>query len=311
MYNETQPLVLVVGQNKRDAHAQAQCLEQAGFGVVQAHTRTAIHAAIYAEPPQCILLPLELTGAGGASLLEELKADNVYGHIPTLVTLASTDVEAMDWARVPADDYLVRPFEPMELVSRVRLCLARAHRDVNANPLTGLPGNITIMREAEYRLSMGTPFAIAYLDLDNFKPFNDKYGFGRGDEVLRMTARILVNAIRDLNSRETHVGHIGGDDFVFITPPPLITTACERVTKNFDLVVPDFYSAEDRARGEIESIDRKGSPQVFPLLSCSIAVVDTTVSHIRHMGDISKRCAEVKKYAKSLSGSSYLVDRRR
>ncbi len=311
MENETQPLVLVIGRTEKDTLVHVEALEAGGFAVVTAHTRTAIHTAIYAEPPQCVLLPLELTGAGGASLLEELKSDNLYGHIPAMVTLTVEDIPEVDWNRVPADDYLVRPFEAEELVSRVRLCLARAQRDVNANPLTGLPGNITIMREAEGRLASGVPFAIGYLDLDHFKSFNDKYGFGRGDEVLRMTARIIVNVVRGLNSRETYVGHVGGDDFVFIAPPPLVEKVCEEIARNFDLIVPDFYSAEDRARRCIESVDRKGTPQTFPMMSCSIAVVDTTHSRVAHVGDISKRCAEVKKYAKTIPGSSYLIDRRK
>ncbi len=288
-------------------------LRDAGFSVHCAQNNRDILAAVYADPPQCIVLPFGMPGTGGGpmTLLEEVKGDHIYGHLPVIVTITPEEVEAIDWQRMPADDYLVRPVSPSGLVARVRLCLSRAQRDINANPLTGLPGNITIIREAEHRLASGIPFAMGYLDLDNFKPFNDKYGFSRGDEVLRMTARILVNALRQLNHPDTYVGHIGGDDFVFITPSGMADAACKEILRTFDLIVPNFYDDDDRQQGSIHSVDRRGNPQVFPLMTCSIAVVDTAIAHVEHIADISSRTAEVKKFAKSLAGSNYLIDRRK
>ncbi len=309
---ESKPRILVVHHSSAAGHPLVDVLDAAGFKGVAAYTGTAILATIYADPPQCVIMPFGLTsGSGSGPLVHQLKNDNVYGHLPVILLIAPGDLKSIDWAQVPADDYLVQPFSDEELVARTGLCLARAGRDVNANPLTGLPGNISILREAERRLGSGQAFAMAYVDLDFFKPFNDKYGFARGDEVLRMTARIIVNAISSLGSTDTYVGHVGGDDFIFLTPPHLMPRACEEITRNFDLIVPNFYDDEDRNQGSIHSVDRQGKACVFALMGISIAVIDTTISTIAHLADISARVADVKKIAKTVPGSNYIIDRRK
>lgn len=306
-----QPSVLVIESSPGAAAGAVQALRAAGFRVTAAHTGRDILAAVYADPPQCLVVPHGLPGSAGMTLLDELKHDNVYGHLPMILSLPANISETIDWSCVPADDYVVEPISHDTLISRVRLCLARAQRDFNANPLTGLPGNVTIMREAERRIATGQPFALGYLDLDNFKPFNDRYGFSRGDEVLRMTARVLVNAIRGLGSPETYVGHIGGDDFVFITPPLLADKACKDTIRDFDLIIPSFYDEEDRGRRGIQSLDRMRNVHTFPFMTCSIAVVDSGTSDIHHLAEVSARSAELKKLAKSLPGSNYIIDRRK
>ncbi len=313
MTTEAKSRILVVEHSEEACLPLVAALDDAGFRGVAAYTGTAILSTIYADPPQCVIVPYNLPSASGSGLLvDQLKNDNVYGHLPVILTISSQEAaNEIDWSGVPADDYVVSPFTHAELISRVRLCLARTSRDVNANPLTGLPGNISILREAERRLSAGQPFAMAYADLDHFKPYNDKYGFARGDEVLRMTARIIVNALSMMSSADTYVGHVGGDDFIFITPPTLITRACEDITRNFDLIVPNFYDDLDREKSCIHSYDRQGNPAVFSMMGLSIAVVDTHVSAIVHLADISARAAGVKKVAKSISGSNYIVDRRK
>jgi len=309
---EAKPRILVVEHSQDACLPIVSALDAAGFRGVAVYTGTAILSTIYADPPQCVIVPHGLPSTSGQGLLlDQLKNDNVYGHVPVILTIAKEEADGIDWGRVPADDYVVRPFTQGELLSRVRLCLARTTRDVNANPLTGLPGNISILREAERRLTAGQPFAMAYADIDHFKPYNDKYGFARGDEVLRMTGRIIVNALASLGSAETYVGHVGGDDFIFIAPPSMIVRACEEIVRNFDLIVPNFYDENDRSQGCIHSVDRQGNPAVFSLMGLSVAVVDTQISSILHLADISSRAAGVKKVAKTISGSNYIVDRRK
>ena len=306
------PTVLVVTNDATELSHVKKILEAAQFQVVSAQTSSNALDAVYASPPQCVLLDNAEPGDGVPPLLIALKSDNVYGHTATILMVTEARLNSgIDWSIVPADDYVVKPFSASELVSRVQICIARNQRDIDANPLTGLPGNLSIMREAECRLSAGKSFALAYLDLDNFKSFNDKYGFSRGDEVLRMTARILVNAIRALNDPDTHVGHIGGDDFVFMIPSHLEAKACRRIIEDFDCIVPNFYDEEDRKAGILHSVDRQGHEQVFPIMSISIAVVDTSSIEVKHLADISARAAEVKHFTKQLSGSNYIVDRRK
>ena len=128
---------------------------------------------------------------------------------------------------------------------------------------------------------------MGYVDLDYFKSFNDKYGFLRGDEIIKMTARLLTNSLRSLKSSEVFVGHIGGDDFVFIVPPERLDIVCKEIIKNFDLIVGNFYDEEDRIRGYIESKNRKGHPEKFPVVSVSIAVVSNEYRPVRHIGQVS------------------------
>lgn len=304
------PTVLMAIPAERAA-AASEALEAAGMRPAVAENPNEVLDTLYSQPPHCLVLPLGMVGPHGTRMLDELKSDNLYGHLPVVVAMAPEEfAEGVDWRRVLADDYLVIPFTDTELVSRIRLCLARAQRDLHANPLTGLPGNVTIMQEAEHRLAEGESFAMAYLDIDHFKAFNDKYGFSRGDEVLRMTARVLLNAVRALRDPMAYVGHVGGDDFVFMVSADRAAQACQDVLRHFDLIVPNFYDEDDRINGSIHSVDRQGSPQSYPLMSCSIAVIDTARSELRHVGEIVERAAQVKKFAKELPGSNFVVDRR-
>jgi GGDEF domain-containing protein len=308
----SEPTVLIVAANNSEINHVAEVLERYGFRTRIAYGVSAAMEQIYAAPPQCLLIAHIGNAFAVEPLLVELKSDNVYGHLPAILLLPKEAVEfGVDWSVNPADDFLSDPFSDEELVARVRLSIARSQRDVHANPLTGLPGNIPIMKEAERRIAAGKPFAMGYLDIDNFKPFNDKYGFSRGDEVLRMTTRILVNAIRTLESQETYVGHIGGDDFIFIVSPDDVGLACKRIIADFDSIVPSFYDDEDRRSGFIQSTDRKGLVQMFPLMTVSIAVVDTGVAPITHLALLSARAAEVKHFTKALTGSNFIIDRRK
>ncbi|MFP4499875.1 MAG: diguanylate cyclase [Candidatus Hydrogenedentota bacterium] len=303
--------ILLIDDDPATAATAAHALADARYRIDTAPDADTALATLYQIPPQCLVVSAAFTAIEGGTLLAEIKADNLYGHLPALLLLDRAQLaQGVDWAAVPADDYLVRPVVPEDLAARVALSLTRAQRDVNANPLTGLPGNVSLMREAERRLAAGKRFAMAYLDIDHFKSFNDKYGFSRGDEVLRMTARILTNALRALHIPDAYLGHVGGDDFVFLIPPASIARACKEVLRNFDLIVPNFYDDDDRERGSIEAHDRQGAVQSFPLLSCSIAVVMAGPGHASHLGDIAARAANVKHFAKSVPGSNFLLDRR-
>lgn len=220
-------------------------------------------------------------------------------------------MDKVDGIDAGADDYVVKPFEPKELMARIRMALRRAERDLEANPLTRLPGNISILNELSHQLESKLKFAVCYIDLDKFKAYNDTYGFEHGDEVIRETARILIRQTQKIGNPDDFIGHIGGDDFVVVTTLDKMDDICKNIIADFEKTVPLFYSETDRKKGYIIAKDRKGELQKTPLLSVSIGVVTNEIRNIEHVAQISEIGAELKQQVKRLERSNYLVDKRK
>lgn len=306
------PSILVVMSDKAELDHIAGILEHKELKVTRASNCQEAMSSFYSAPPRCVVLEHNFPGQVLPTFLDEIKVNNIYGYVPSIVILPSAEVaRAMDWEQHRADDYLLRPVGEADLLARVNLSMSRLLRDVNANPLTGLPGNIAIMREAERRLLSKEPFALAYFDLDHFKAFNDKYGFQRGDEVIRMTSRLLVNVVIDMGRGEAYVGHVGGDDFILMLPAAMIEDICRAICREFDGISKNFYDEEDRVQGFIATVNRQGEPCTYALMTCSIGVVDTRVTAVNHVADLSTRAAQVKSVAKQMKGSNFVVDKRR
>lgn len=182
---------------------------------------------------------------------------------------------------------------------------------LDASPLTRLPGNIAIERALNDRLRAGEKFALCYVDLDNFKAYNDRYGYAKGSEIIKATGEILYESCRRYGRVDDFVGHIGGDDFVLITSPELVPAVCGAVIKDFDRMIPGYYKARDLELGYIEAIDRYGIQRQFPIMTLSIAVVSDDKRQISSPQEIAQVACEIKDFVKALPGSNYLIDRRR
>jgi GGDEF domain-containing protein len=191
-----------------------------------------------------------------------------------------------------------------QLADYGQLCL-------DASPLTRLPGNIAIERVLMDKMSCGEKFALCYADLDNFKFYNDRYGFAIASEVLKMTGDIVRDAQRCEGNADDFVGHIGGDDFVIITSPDRVSALCEKIIQDFDRAIVNHYRPDDLAPGALVGVDRYGVERSFSVMSISISVVSDVYRDIRSPTEIAKIAAEIKEYVKRLPGSNYLVDRRR
>jgi len=242
-------------------------------------------------------------GDSGGKTLEELKAELDHRFHRSLfnmeiVFIRDSRLNDINWGSLGVDDYITISYRPEDVVHRVRLCLSRLAHSLDANPFTRLPGNITILLETTARIQSKQPFALAYIDIDNFKSFNDRYGYGHGEDVLIVACRILTTVVGELAGAEGFVGHVGGDDFVFMSHPDNIDAIFQTVIKRFDLVIPDFYDWNDRLKGYIDSVDRCGNNEQFPIMSLSIAVVTNELIPITHPGDVSKIASELKKRAK-------------
>ncbi len=187
--------------------------------------------------------------------------------------------------------------------------LEEMHRD--SSPLTRLPGGIAIESMLDKRLKSRQPIAFCFLDMDNFKAFNDRYGYARGNKVIKETAQIIESAVKKKGSPGDFVGHVGGDDFVVITTPAYMSEISSEVISEFDRRIPLFYDQEDRERGFILGSNRQGEEMRFPLMTISIAIVTNIQRRLSSPLEVSEIAAELKTYAKTIAASVYVVDQRR
>jgi len=309
--SENKKRILIIEDNTSISELIQDTLNKKGFLAYLVKDSQKALDTIYNEPPDLIIVDFDMPSIDGKDICKKVRRDTVYGHLPIILLIPpGTSKGKIDWDSIPADDYLIKPVSQDELNLRVSFSFSRANRELDANPLTRLPGNNSIIKEIQKRIDSGDKFALAYIDLDHFKAYNDKYGFFRGDEILRMTARIVTNSIRELDHPDVFVGHIGGDDFVFIVPSKLADDVCNRIIKYFDLIIPTFYDEVDRVRGYINSTNRKGGKERFPLMTISIAVVTNEKRKIKHLGEVSVIAADLKKHAKSILGSVFVKDLR-
>ena len=183
-------------------------------------------------------------------------------------------------------------------------------RYLDASPLTRLPGNMAIEQVLKGKMDQGEKFALCYIDLDDFEAFNDRYGYAKGSDLIKMTGEVLYRAKDEYAEQQDFVGHIGGDDFVLITSPEKVEKVCQSIIGEFDRLIPEYYLTEDRDKGFIEGTDRYGIKRRFPIMSVSIAVVSDVKRSFRSPIEIAKVATEIKDYVKSLPGSNYLIDRR-
>jgi len=258
-----------------------------------------------------ILLDGNAPGDECLRICRTLKSEGFTAVRPIIVYLdGQADPDAAVRAlEAGADEVLSSDTGSREYVLRLALALHRADRDVSVHPTTLLPGTVQIERDIADRLLTGVPFAVCYADLDHFKEFNDRYGYNHGDRVILILSRILRDVVRAL-SPSGFVGHIGGDDFIFITPLDHFRLCCEEVIEVFNELIPLQYTEEDREQGYFVGKDRRGETFQVPLMTLSIGVVTNEHRSFVHTAQVSELATEMKSYAKSFSGSIYVVDRR-
>ncbi len=283
-------------------------LRSMGYQVVSLPEPSMVIGFLYSDPPDLIIIDLSATDRQFCDILRDLKQDNYFSVIPVIGLIAEPAIELFDWPKYQLDDFVSIPIEYPELFSRIRLSHQRIQRIFDNNPLTKLPGNSSIQRAIADAL--GKPMAVCYIDINNFKPYNDKFGFARGDEVLRMVARIMSNTARG-TKEGSFVGHIGGDDFVFIVPTQYAEPACQTIIANFNIIMSDLFDDEEKVMGFYLAQDRKGKTVKVPLLGISIAIVPTDNPQILHAGKVAEIAAELKKLAKKRPESSYVINRRK
>jgi diguanylate cyclase (GGDEF)-like protein len=239
-----------------------------------------------------------------------LKGDSFTAIVPALFVCTKEGKSLQSAFGAGADEVVSEHMPAVEARVRMEVLLRRSDRDVYVHPSTRLPGTIDIEAEITRRLHQSTPFAVCYADLDHFKEFNDRYSYYDGDRVIRILAKILHDVVKGVCADRGFVGHIGGDDFIFIVPAGVVNETCSEIVSIFDALVPYQYSEQDRRAGYFFGKDRRGQLHRVPLMTVSIGVVSNERRQFANAAQVSELATEMKSYAKTLTGSVYTIDRR-
>lgn len=305
------PTILVADDQPDLLSLLTYTLESEGFQVRTAANGQEALDSIRHDPPDIAVLDLMMPVKDGFDVCREIREDPILQHLPVIILSASaTKASKVEGLNIGADDFISKPVEVAELMARIRMIIRRTNQGLDANPLTHLPGNVAIESRVERALQESRPIAVLYIDLNQFKAFNDAYGYDAGDHVIKETGQLLIRISRDDTDNPHFVGHIGGDDFIYIAHPRRMEDIAKRVIREFDELSPSFYNAKDRARGKIVSTDRQGVVKEFPLLSISIGICHNQNRKLHSYAQVSQLGAELKKHAKEKAGSAYTMDRR-
>ncbi len=303
--------VLVVDDDTDIARFIEINLRLEGFDVRVAHDGEQAEQSIDEETPDLVLLDVMMPKVDGVELCRRLRANPATANLPVIMlTAKSLSADKVVGLTAGADDYIIKPFDTLELVARVRSTLRRNAEMRAVSPLTGLPGNHRIEEELTERVAKAAPFAVLYLDLDNFKAFNDCYGFLRGDEVITLLATAARRAVMEAGEPAPFLGHIGGDDFVVVCLPEQAEAVAKRVVDVFDSSAPRLHDPEDVQRSYLEVTDRQGTARRFPLVSVSIGIAMSGNRMFADKREVVDVATEMKKVAKTSVGSSIAIDRR-
>ena len=261
--------------------------------------------------PNLVLLDVMMPKMDGFEVCRKMREDFVMSQIPVIMLTAKGDLnEKVRGLDGGANDYLVKPYSNEELLLRVRNVLEWNIKQKEANPLTGLPGNTAIERELIRRIDLKKPYAFLYIDIDNFKGFNDYYGYQKGDEIIEFLAGILTKSVEKLGSKEDFIGHIGGDDFVVIMSPSRAEMMAKYVIDEFDKGALLLLDEDDVKRGYLEVRDRQGELKRIPVMSVTMALVMSTDNKIGHFAEINDIASSLKEYGKRIKGSVVVKERR-
>lgn len=261
--------------------------------------------------PDLLVLDYMLPDLEGPEICKIVRKDPLFLNIPILMLTGKGEVEdKVGGLEAGVDDYMLKPFEPQELIARIRMLIRRSTANLDASPLTRLPGNVSINKELIEKIQSKEKFSVLYIDIDNFKALNDYYGFEKGDNVIKETARILIDSIQEKGTTKDFVGHIGGDDFVIITIPEKAEEIAKKIVTDFDNVAPTFFNEKERLKGYIETKGRDNQIHKFGFPTISLGIIDNLKQSFTHTAQINSLGAEMKGLAKKFPESKYIFNKR-
>jgi diguanylate cyclase (GGDEF)-like protein len=311
---ERPDLILVVDDDQDIARFVSVNLKIHGFEVVLAGDGQEALDLVEQRHPDLAVVDLMMPRMDGLELTRRLRANPMTSALPVIMlTAKGMTVDKVVGLTAGADDYLVKPFDTLELIARVRSTLRRNQEFREVSPLTGLPGNTRVRREILDRMRSGTDYAVGYVDIDRFKSVNDVYGFERGDEFITALARSMHRAVVSAGLPPAFLGHIGGDDFVIVCHPDQILPLTQQAVVDFEQAADELYDPEHAKRGYVLVPDRRGNLLKAHLVTLSIGVAQSTATGRKYTDprEVIAVASEMKKVAKNQPGSYIAVDRRK
>lgn len=303
--------ILIVDDEPHIRRILTFLLEQKGFETLTAADGLQALDVARSEVPDLILLDLMMPHMDGFEVCEKLRSEFSTAQIPVIMVTAKGEVnDKVRGLQGGANDYLTKPYDNKELLVRVQNMLDWSRTQRQANPLTGLPGNQAIEKRLQEVLRLREPFAFMYVDIDNFKAYNDCYGYQKGDEVIRFTADLLRSCSAEIGSDHDFIGHIGGDDFCVVTSFEAGEILGQSIATRFEGEFVAHLDPADVERGALAVRSRQSSQETVPIPSVTIALVLDEGGEFEHWAGVSDAAAELKSYGKSLQGNVVVKDRR-
>lgn len=262
--------------------------------------------------PSLIIINDDSINSDALEICKRIKNDEDNSITPIIVITSNKEHEhKLKILELGVTHYIRHPIDNEYLYYTIINVLKLLYINRRVSPLTGLPGNVQIQAEIKKRFLSGEKFSMLYFDLDNFKAYNDVYGFMKGDEIIKFTAKVILKNVHTETCEDSFVGHIGGDDFIAIVSNKNSEDICQNILADFDFNVKRYYTEEDVEKGYIEVANRRGIVEQFPLTSISIGVVEIEEGKFENVLEIAEAGASVKHLAKTIQGSTYVIDRRK
>jgi len=303
--------VLIVEDSATLRQMITMALQERGYEVTGAADGiTGLHS-LAEHVPDAIVLDLNLPDIDGFELCKRMKAEPRSRNIPILMmtSMGEAGFEIMA-IEAGADDFIAKPVDPLVLDARIQMVVRRMRRERFANALTGLPANALTEERIAFQLSRKQPFGIVFIDIDGFKAFNTRYGFARGDLVLRHLSELIVESLKFVGCEDSFVGHMGADDFVLLCSRDDAEQVARETAAAFDTSILDYYGDEDRDRGYFTLTDRNGEEAQHGPLTLSAAVIQLTDHFPTSAITLNDIGQELLAYARTQPGSSVVVERR-